>query len=76
MASSLEFDDSSKTGNQTSRQSGSVKNLVANCDRDKEGIIQFQSSQVSTIREERSILPFLRFWDHWKDNFKHNNLRC
>ena len=30
------------------------------------------NSQVSTIREETSILPFLRFGDHWKDNFKHN----
>ena len=32
--------------------------------------------QVSTVREETSFLPFLRFWDHWKDNFKLNLLRC
>ena len=43
MASLLRFDDTSKTGHQARRQSGSVKNLVANCDRGKEIIIQFQS---------------------------------
>ena len=28
----------------------------------------YPTSQVSTKREETSILPFLRFWAHWKDN--------